>query len=75
MPLVKGIGDPPYENLRCGVFMNASLCCLELGRAKTSGIKEQLHFGAEPVSSTGSNGGFIIAAVAALGSQTAVTRR
>lgn len=34
------------------------------GRAETSGFKEQLHLGAEPVSFTGSNGGLIIAAVA-----------
>lgn len=35
-----------------------------IGRAKTSGFKEQLHLGAGPMSSPGSNGRLIIAAVA-----------
>ena len=45
------------------------------GRAKTSGLKEQLHLGAEPMSSPGSDGGSLLQLLLASGSQTAVTRR
>lgn len=45
------------------------------GRVETPGFKEQLHLGAEPVSSLAQMVGSLLQLLLALGSQTAVTRR